>query len=72
MEGGSDTQTPVRASVSQAMTMYCAPCVCVWSHCTMLRLRGIEGVGVGGGLKDDKVQAHFDPQPTCYAEVLSS
>lgn len=30
-----------------------------------------EGVGVGG-LKEDKVQALFDPQPTYYAEVLYS
>lgn len=44
-------------------------CVCVWSHCTMLRGGGGGG---GGGLKDDKVQALFDPQPTFYTEVLYS
>lgn len=46
-------------------------CLCVVSlyHA---QAEGYRGVGVGGGLKDDKVQAHFDPQPTCYAEVLSS
>lgn len=42
--------------------------LCVWSHCAMLGRRG----GGNGELKDDKVQAPFDPQPTYYTEVLYS
>lgn len=38
-----------------------------------LRLRGKGGRwGKGGRLKDDKVQAPFDSQPTYYSEVLYS
>lgn len=43
----------------------------MWSHRAMLRLRE-GGSGEMGGLKDDKVQALFDPQPTYYTEVLYS
>ena len=45
---------PSHVGLELAHILHCAPCVCVWSHCTMLRLRGRGGGGRWGGLRMTK------------------